>query len=52
MDFIRFIFSGFWHFVGFAIILGLLIDGSVKLIRGYPPAHCDADGDLKEEDNK
>ncbi len=60
MEFIRFIFSGFWVFIGFAIValsvLSYLIKGVVVIIHcilkqgnirkhGYPPIHCDADED-------
>ena len=62
MDFLNFMFQGFWHFVGCAMILG----GILNLIfvmwnrfwrhwnirkHGYPPSHCDADGDFKKNDD-
>lgn len=60
MEFLNFMFQGFWHFLGCVIILG----GAGNLIafvwnrfwrhwnirkHGYPPSHCDADGDFKSE---
>ena len=60
MELIKFIFSSFWVFIGsltlilipFKVFYGIIH----KLIRartirkvGYPPAHCDGDGDFKEE---
>lgn len=56
--------SGFWAFIGGFMILSLLITVPLTFIlklvtrifrhrniklHGYPPAHCDADGDFKEE---
>jgi hypothetical protein len=60
MEFIKFIFSNFWIWLGFIIILMAIIKGIYILIiiilrqkilikHGYPPPHCDADGDLKEK---
>lgn len=58
MQLIKFIFSDFWIFIGFLLIFG----PTLQLINimwnrfwrhwnirkhGYPPAHCDADGDFK-----
>ncbi len=62
MELLNFMFQGFWHFVGCLIILS----GASNLIflmwnrflrhwnirkHGYPPLHCDADGDFKEKDS-
>lgn len=58
MDFLNFMFEGFWHFIGCAMILGGIGNGICFMwnrfwrhwnIRkhGYPPNHCDADGDFK-----
>lgn len=56
MEWIKFTFESFWHFVGMVIIL----TGAANFIiiiwsrfwrhwtirkHGYPPVHCDADGD-------
>lgn len=60
MDFLRFIFSDFWIWLGFVIIvltpLGLVYNTisrkiKAKTIRmcGWPPAHCDSDGDFKKD---
>jgi hypothetical protein len=57
MDFLRFILSGFWVFIGFIIIMYGILDFIFKMwnrywrhknirIHGYPPEHCDADGDF------
>lgn len=59
MDVIEFIFRSFWTFIGTCLILGGIGDFLLKMwnrfwrhwnIRkhGYPPSHCDADGDFKE----
>lgn len=59
-EFIAFMFDGFWHFVGCLIILSAFMQFIFlmwnRLLRhininkhGYPPAHCDADGDFKKE---
>jgi hypothetical protein len=60
-------FSGFWPFVGMAIILNgaayFVVNGLLKIwIRfmrmlqvrkhGWPPLHLDADGDWKEQPEK
>ena len=58
--------GGFWHFIGYWIIIFLFIGIPAKLIafainrplrhwtirkHGYPPSHCDVDGDFKKENN-
>ena len=58
--------GGFWHFVGYwimiALIMGIPERSIIYLINrpfrhytlkkhGYPPRHCDADGDIKDESN-
>lgn len=51
--------SGFWAFWGVLIILALLCNFILQIIHkiiraitiskhGYPPPHCDGDGDFKE----
>ncbi len=61
IDFFKFIFSNFWYFIGFLIILSSVLKTIYgifhKLIRhftilkvGYPPSHCDGDGDFKENE--
>lgn len=62
MDFLEFALDGFWRFVGVVILLfGTMSTISHFLIviwnrfwrhwnirkHGYPPSHCDADGDFK-----
>lgn len=57
--------GGFWHFVGYWIMVTLILVVPAKLIafainrllrhwsirkHGYPPSHCDADGDFKNKD--
>lgn len=60
MEFIHFVFSTFWHWLGFILILYLPLETTrqivVRLIRrsmvkrhGWPPAHLDADGDFRKE---
>lgn len=66
-EFLYFMFSDFWIFWGMIILIGLVIGVPAKLImflynrslrffilrkHGYPPAHCDADGDHIEEIKK
>ncbi len=62
MELIKFIFSDFWIWLGFFLLLILPLELLFKaynrrlrhrniLKHGYPPSHCDADGDfLKKED--
>jgi hypothetical protein len=64
MEFIRFTFSGFWYFVGMAILLNgaayFFFNTVFRMYNrwvrhrnikaaGWPPNHLDADGDFKEE---
>ncbi len=62
MEIINFIFKSFWHFIGFIIILCIVTDFLMALYNrfwrhwtllkhGYPPHHCDADGDYKRKNN-
>lgn len=66
MEIIKFIFSNFWIWLGFVLILSGIGDFILKMYNqtlrhinikkhGYPPEHCDADGDLEtseeEDDN-
>lgn len=57
MKLIEFVFQSFWHFTGFAILFGMCLRVAFlfwnRALRhlnmrknGYPPAHCDADGDI------
>ena len=56
--------GGFWKFIGYYLIILAILSVFAKLITfainrplrhytlrklGYPPIHCDADGDFKEE---
>ena len=56
--------GGFWKFIGYWIIIGMVFGIPAKVIIfainrplrhftlrkiGYPPSHCDADGDFKED---
>lgn len=58
--------GGFWKFIGYWIIITVIISIPANLIRfainrplrhwnirkhGYPPPHCDADGDFKQEED-
>jgi len=58
MQYLQFIFSSFWHFVGTVILTSAILTFVFRCwnrmwrhlnIRkhGYPPAHCDADGDFR-----
>lgn len=55
----------FWHFLGCFLLLYVIVYYSANLVlqiihkvlraktirlQGYPPAHCDADGDFKSEE--
>ena len=63
IEFIEFMFSGFWVFFGHLILISMILTFTFEIYNrifrhwnirkhGYPPEHCDADGDFKEEDNK
>ena len=56
--------GGFWNFIGYWIMIGLIVGLPLNFIlklfnrlfrhwniriHGYPPPHCDADGDFKKE---
>ena len=54
----QFLLSNFWIWLGFLIILGTVLGYFNKLVKiilryltirrhGYPPDHCDADGDFR-----
>ncbi len=58
--------GGFWNFIGYWMMIYLFLSVPFKLIQfainrplrhrtirkhGYPPAHCDADGDFKIEED-
>lgn len=58
MEILTFIFQSFWHFLGAAILLGMILNSILFIYNrtfrhfnirkhGYPPVHCDADGDFK-----
>lgn len=60
-EIIEIMFSGFWPFVGCLIVFAALLKAPIILINvimrhwnihkhGYPPSHCDADGDFKKEE--
>ena len=60
MKVLELIFESIWHFIGFAILLTGLANFILLMwnefwkhwnIRkhGYPPEHCDADGDQLED---
>lgn len=59
MEIVKFIFSNFWIWLGFVIILSgigtFIFRVYNRALRhrnimkhGYPPEHCDADGDFPE----
>jgi hypothetical protein len=60
MEALRFVFSSFWIWLGFVLILYIPIEAIVKIIsrlirrsmitkQGWPPVHLDADGDWNPE---
>jgi hypothetical protein len=62
LELLEFIFSSFWTWAGTAILIGLPLDFILKIYNrtlrhwnirkhGYPPSHCDADGDFQKIDN-
>nr|DAV64787.1 MAG TPA: hypothetical protein [Caudoviricetes sp.] len=57
MELLKFIFSSGWHFIGCLILINVTLRFLLivwnRLLRhlnilknGYPPIHCDADGDV------
>jgi len=61
MEIIKLIFSNFWIWIGFVLILSgvgtFIFRVYNRALRhrnimkhGYPPEHCDADGDFPEEE--
>lgn len=57
IEILEFTFQSFWHFIGVLILMVIPIDALLKVFNrffrhwnirkhGYPPAHCDADGDF------
>ncbi len=62
LSFLEFTFTSIWHFAGISILLTTCLNFVFKFwnsfwrhqnIRkhGYPPAHCDADGDRLKTEN-
>ena len=62
MKLIEFIFQNFWHWLGAMAILYVLVNFFANIINrllrhgilrkhGYPPEHCDADGDARYVDD-
>ncbi|KKM26483.1 hypothetical protein LCGC14_1584260 [marine sediment metagenome] len=54
-------FSGFWSFVGWLVVIALILQFVLLMYNrtfrhwnirkhGYPPSHCDADGDFRKEE--
>lgn len=63
MEYLNFIFRDFWTFIGCFMLIALPFQFAFLFwnrfwrhwnirIHGYPPAHCDADGDFKQEKEK
>ncbi|MES2428226.1 MAG: hypothetical protein V4560_14700 [Bacteroidota bacterium] len=63
MQFLEFTFRSLWHFVGVFLILSLIIGYPFSVInrqikhttlreKGYPPAHCDVDGDFPKKEGE
>ena len=62
IDFLTFMFSGFWYFVGCMMLLGMVARTicfvwgrfwrHLSIMKhGYPPPHCDADGEFPEKED-
>ena len=64
LEILKFSLSGFWTFIGCTILFNGLayftVNGILRVITrtyrffimrkyGYPPSHCDSDGDFKQE---
>lgn len=60
VEFLKFVFSNFWSWLGFIIVFITALNFIIKLINlpfkhrriiklGYPPEHCDADGNTYEK---
>jgi hypothetical protein len=64
MEALKFIFSSFWIWLGFTFTFITFVYATYRLIflmynrtlrhlnikkHGYPPEHCDADGDLRTD---
>jgi hypothetical protein len=60
VDILHFIFSSFWVFIGFWILVSIPFTFVFKIIhviirrsniknKGWPPEHLDADGDFRKE---
>jgi len=59
VEFLKFVFSNFWMWLGFVIIVGQLLTFIFRVYNralrhrslmkyGYPPENCDADGDYRQ----
>jgi len=57
VEFLKYVFGGFWMWLGFVIVVGMILNFIFRLYNralrhrslmkhGYPPEHCDADGDF------
>ena len=62
MEFFELMFRSFWTFLGFIILIGVVLTflyglyerpmrHHVMMKHGYPPEHCDADGNFPAEDD-
>ena len=64
IEFLKYVFSNFWAWLGFVIVFGMILRFLFLLYNrpfrhanirkhGWPPPYCDADGSFKkvEEDN-
>ena len=63
LDILKYMTSDFWIFIGCFMVLSAFIKaifGTINKIfrhwnirkHGYPPMHCNADGDFKKEDEE
>jgi len=62
-EFFEFVLSNFWIWLGFNFILGQVLNFMYRMYNrtwrhtnirkhGYPPAHCDGDGEFRPIKNK
>jgi hypothetical protein len=64
MEALKFIFSSFWIWLGFTLLFTSVLYATYRIIflmynrtlrhrvlmkHGYPPVHCDADGDFNPD---
>jgi hypothetical protein len=59
VEFLKYVFSNFWSWVGFVLVFGMVLNFLFNFYNralrhrhimkhGYPPEHCDADGSFRQ----